>query len=58
VKGGYGMNLWNDIIRKIEDEPWDDYLIRADRWIRLACIVIIGIAVAYFGGHVIYWIVR
>lgn len=56
------MNLWNnvtkDIIHKIENEPWDDWIIASDRWIRSACFVIIALAVIYFGGHVIWWMWR
>lgn len=52
------MNLWNDVVKKIENEPWDDYLIAHDKWIRIACIVIIGVAVGYFGGHIVWWVLR
>ena len=52
------MNLWTNIIQKIENEPWDDYLISADRWIRSACFVVIVLAVIYFGGHLLWWVVR
>lgn len=52
------MNLWNDIVKKIEDEPWDDYLIAGERWMRIACIILIGISGAYFGGHIVWWIFR
>ncbi len=44
------MNLWANIIQKIENEPWDDWIIASDRWMVKMCLGVCFIAIIYFGG--------
>ncbi len=41
--------------KKIEEEPWDEWLIENDRYLFWGCVAVIVAAVAYFGGHLLIW---
>ena len=36
----------------IENEPWDEWIIQNDRYLKMFCIAVVIIAGIYFGGFV------
>ncbi len=38
----------------VENEPWEESFRKADRVLTIFCYIVMGLAVAYFGGGYLY----
>jgi len=46
------------VIAYIEKEPWDEELLRQEKFLKAACWVAVAFAAAYFGGMILAILTR